>query len=90
MHACMHAYNMHSREGSAILLAAHIPLTAHTHTHSAPTLTYTARGCGFLQNPTPDVLDGKLRLLRLHKESTFTWGELAHVWCAAAEAEAAR
>ncbi|WIA17045.1 hypothetical protein OEZ85_013953 [Tetradesmus obliquus] len=31
-------------------------------------------------NPTPDVLHGKLRLLRLHKEETFTWGELAHVW----------
>jgi hypothetical protein len=33
------------------------------------------------------VLDGKLRLLRLHKEATFTWGELAHVWCAAAVEE---
>jgi hypothetical protein len=37
-------------------------------------------GSAFPQNPTPDVLDGKLRLLRLHKEDTFTWGELAHVW----------
>ncbi|KAF6254221.1 hypothetical protein COO60DRAFT_337541 [Scenedesmus sp. NREL 46B-D3] len=31
-------------------------------------------------NPTPDVVDGKLRLLRLHKAATLTWGELAHVW----------
>eukprot|EP00775_Hariotina_reticulata_P010822 gene10822-10979_t len=31
-------------------------------------------------NPTPDVLDGKLRQLRLHRERHFTWGELAHVW----------
>eukprot|EP00878_Enallax_costatus_P041779 GHUV01048665.1.p1 GENE.GHUV01048665.1~~GHUV01048665.1.p1 ORF type:complete len:270 (+),score=82.21 GHUV01048665.1:927-1736(+) len=31
-------------------------------------------------NPTPGVLDGKLRLLRLHKLEDFTWGQLAHVW----------
>jgi hypothetical protein len=32
------------------------------------------------QNPTLDVLESKLRQLKLHNRSTFTWGELTHVW----------
>lgn len=51
-------------------------------------LSVVVYGCACSQNPTPDVLHGKLRLLRLHKEETFTWGELAHVWCATAAAAA--
>eukprot|EP00879_Flechtneria_rotunda_P024952 GHRR01026479.1.p1 GENE.GHRR01026479.1~~GHRR01026479.1.p1 ORF type:complete len:298 (+),score=85.49 GHRR01026479.1:625-1518(+) len=36
--------------------------------------------CRLVQNPTPDVLDSKLKLLRVHKQQTFIWGELAHLW----------
>jgi hypothetical protein len=32
------------------------------------------------QNPTPDVLESKMRQLTLHAQHTFTWGELSHVW----------
>jgi hypothetical protein len=32
------------------------------------------------QNPTPDLIDAKLRQLKLHRKDTFTWDELAHLW----------
>jgi hypothetical protein len=33
-----------------------------------------------VQNPTLDLLEGKLRQLKLHKRHTYTWRELTHVW----------
>jgi hypothetical protein len=32
------------------------------------------------QNPTPDLIDAKLRHLKLHRKDTFTWDELSHLW----------
>ncbi|GLI63931.1 hypothetical protein VaNZ11_007072 [Volvox africanus] len=31
-------------------------------------------------NPTDDIIDSKLRALKLHHKKTFTFGQLAHVW----------